>query len=498
MVARRSEKELGALPAEARSFEGASFDPRSDHWRFRSGVHLVSIDFREVTGCSANLASSLRCVILWYVENRSSDLARSIFDRLLHFLRSQREGVVLSQITAADLTSYRAGLEPSQRWYLTTLSGAFRRWHQFGYPGVADDAYELLRRLRLKGNRKGEAVRSACPIKGPLSDIEFTGLVAAIARNYREGLLSREHHLLALLCICFGLRPVQLAALKVTDLISDGSGCPTHLCVPRAKQPGQLIRSEFKSRPLLPALAAELMEHALDVQGRFSERCPAGPPLFPSAEAYDIWGPGFEWHPTPLEIGARIRSSLTGLEVHSERTGLPMRVSAIRLRRTFGTRVAIEGGGLMVVAEALDHSDLQSAEVYIEARPDILDRITEASASILAPLARAFAGEVSTEDLVQAGTRARGHISDPSLGSQRPLGQCRSTANCRLAAPTGCYTCPSFRAWVDGPHREVLQHLLQERERLASIASGRVAAVNDRTILAVAEVVQLCEAAEHG
>lgn len=46
------------------------------------------------------------------------------------------------------------------------------------------------------------------------------------------------------------------------------------------------------------------------------------------------------------------------------------------------------------------------------------------------------------------------------------------------------------RKGVDGPHDAVLAYLLAERERLMGEADARIAAVNDRTILAVAEVVR--------
>jgi hypothetical protein len=64
---------------------------------------------------------------------------------------------------------------------------------------------------------------------------------------------------------------------------------------------------------------------------------------------------------------------------------------------------------------------------------------------------------------------------------------------CGLAAPIACYTCRNFKAWVDGPHEEVLHHLLTERETLMAAGSARIAAVRDRTIFAVAGVVRLCE-----
>ena len=45
---------------------------------------------------------------------------------------------------------------------------------------------------------------------------------------------------------------------------------------------------------------------------------------------------------------------------------------------------------------------------------------------------------------------------------------------------------------ADGPHEEILDRLLADRQRIMEQGSARIASVNDRTILAVAEVVRLC------
>lgn len=73
----------------------------------------------------------------------------------------------------------------------------------------------------------------------------------------------------------------------------------------------------------------------------------------------------------------------------------------------------------------------------------------------------------------------------------KPMGSCGRDGPCSFMAPIACYTCKSFQAWVDGPHEAVLDYLLAERGRLIAATDMRIATVNDRTILAVAEVVQL-------
>jgi hypothetical protein len=191
-----------------------------------------------------------------------------------------------------------------------------------------------------------------------------------------------------------------------------------------------------------------------------------------------------------------LERTLRGLSVMSERTGLPLHVTATRFRRTMATRAAIEGHGELIIAELLDHTDTQNVGVYIEARPEIVERIDRAIAIHLAPMAQAFAG-VILDDESQA-TRAgdpSSWVFDPKIDpSMMPMGSCGQHGFCGFLAPIACYTCVNFQPWLDGPHEAVLDSLIGERDRLAAKNDLRVASVNDRTILAVAEVVRLCEA----
>lgn len=486
------------IRSTARSRQGVDFDPRLAVWNFRSGVDQLQIDFELLRGAQEPLSGSIRSLLLWYVENKSASLANNTFQRILHFLRWRQsvnaDGI--GEIGAADLLGYRSSLNDWEQWYLTLLAGAFRKLEALGYAGVSKEASDLLRKLKLRGNRKGEAVRTACPISGPLTDIEFTGVVTALTAAREAKQLSSEQFLMGWLCIGLGLRTIQIASLKVCDLVPARDGQPAVLRVPRAKQRSQLHRSEFKERPLVPAFAAAFLQHIHDIGQRLGPaECPDGAPMFPNiGEA--TWSPGFEWHATSNEIYRRARAGLESMEVRSERTGLPLRLNPTRFRRTLGTRAAAEGRGKMVIAEMLDHSDLQNVDVYTEARPDIVDRLSEMMASAMAPLARAFAGEIGDSE---AGVEAPGgRIADPRFGSRKPLGSCGSSGVCRLLAPAGCYTCPSFRAWRDGPHQAVLDLLLEERARLERTTDQRIAAVNDRTILAVSEVISLCRDDPHG
>ena len=79
--------------------------------------------------------------------------------------------------------------------------------------------------------------------------------------------------------------------------------------------------------------------------------------------------------------------------------------------------------------------------------------------------------------------------------SGAPMGSCGTHSFCGFSAPIACYTCKSFQPWLDGPHEAVLSHLLDRRQVLLDTTDKRVASINDRTILAVAEVIRQCNAA---
>lgn len=182
----------------------------------------------------------------------------------------------------------------------------------------------------------------------------------------------------------------------------------------------------------------------------------------------------------------------------SERTGKPIHITPTRFRRTIGTRAAIEGHGELVIAELLDHDDTQNVGVYVQATPEIVERIDQAIALQMAPLAQAFAGVlISTEVDAERGSDPTSRIVSPQCTKGfTPVGNCGKHGFCGFMAPIACYTCRNFQAWLDGPHEAVLNHLVAERERLMANTDARIASVNDRTILAVAQVVNQCREAK--
>lgn len=490
------------LPALARTRSGVEFDPRAHRWVYRDATTTINLDF-ATWPVTDSFVVSAKLALLWYAEHMSPSHLKNMHERLGHFLKAICAGRAhpLMEITNADLINFRAELASSTSWYLGSLSGFLKKWHSLGYSGVTTDAVALMKQLRTQGNRKGEAVLTHDPIHGPFTDVELESIQSSLDRAYVVGEADRDGYLLAYLFMLLGQRPVQYAALKVRDVgvVCAGDSSPAYtLRVPRAKQRNQLSRAEFKDRVLIPKVGELLVQYSKEVQAAFHGLLPdpVDAPLFPARRRLGGEPDGFEYHRTAQALAQELKKILGGLRAISERTGQPLHITATRFRRTVATRAAMEGHGELIIAELLDHTDTQNIGVYIEARPEIVERIDRAIAMHLAPMAQAFAG-VIIDDESQA-TRAgdpSSRVCDPRFDpSMKPMGSCGKHGFCGFLAPIACYTCVNFQPWLDGPHEAVLDYLIGERDLLATQTDLRIASVNDRTILAVAEVLRLCEA----
>lgn len=492
---------ISALPSLARTRSGVTFDPSADRWAYRDGVKTVSLDFTFALTFAVELRSSLKSVLLWYAENTSASHLQNMhshFVRFTYFLASSSSGQI-DAVTSLHILNYKASLSKDNQWYLGSLSGFLKKWHRLGYPGVTDDAVSTLKELRIKGNAKGVAVLTMDPLSGPYTSVELEAIQAALNSAYTDGAIDRGMYLLAWLFMALGQRPMQYAALKVCDIsaatTADGDVAYT-LRMPRAKQRNKHTRAELKSRPLTSQLGRPLLEYAERIRMQFTELLddPSQAPLFPQMFSEEL-ALGYEYHHTGRTLSVLLTGALGKLKVFSERTGDLLHVTPVRFRRTFGTRAAQEGHGELVIAEMLDHSDTQNVGIYVAAVPEIAARIDKAVAMELAPLAQAFTGRlIQDESEATRGDDPSSRIIDLRIDrSAQPMGSCGQYSFCGFSAPIACYTCRNFEPWLDGPHEAVLTHLLAKRDQLLKTTDERMASINDRAILAVAQVIQLCQ-----
>lgn len=501
-------------------------DRRRDREFESRGGYLVRIDDEQwelskdvtvnlapvVAIMDPNVSKGFRCALAHYARQYSAHHVSNVGDQLLRYLRSSEGG----GITAVGLTNYRSSLPARKEWWLGVLKGFLKSWFELGYPGIDHEVIEVLDGWRLKGNEKGNAVKSLDPKEGPLDDIELEGLNTITAQLFEQGKIDLAELGQTMLVTHLGVRPVQISHLKVKDVGinpegAEGAGYTVNM--PQAKQQGQdePFRVNMKEKGLEKRLWQILRMQAdsvskkarLNITGLTSATV-GELPLFPrQGKRSTIANCRSESELLPLLRNDQLHirtvnitqtfKKIVRLGNVRARDGELLKITSRRLRYTIGSRAAREGLGKWVIAYILDQSDTQNAGVYTDNHPNFTKVIDRAMSRIMAPLAQAFMGAL-------VGSKADARFGDDPCqqvtDGESDVGVCGSLGYCGAFAPIACYTCIHFQPLLDAPHGEMLRFLLHEKEKVAKYVNAGddvVIGATDRTILAVTQVMMLCE-----
>jgi integrase len=486
------------------SLNGNSLNIDDAYWRLSRDVLLGFEEIKQLV--STDVFKGYISTLAEFAVDSSANYVSNLHFFYVYFLRFAK-GVA---VDTKSVIAYRDYLGADLAYYLLPVRALFARWRALENFGIDHDIVDMLATWRIKGNIKGDAVKRLDLEHGPLSDIELQGVLEKTVLAYEAGVLSITKTSLLMLAAASGRRPIQLTSLKLKDLYKRPAWEGTNhyiVNLPRAKQGGK-FRSSFRELEITEELWSVLAVQKEFVMNSFQhylscdlpEDCIRELPLFfnPQSLARTIQLEEFEqlnsgdfYHMLSGEVTQVLKRAVKVANVYSERTGTRLNITATRLRYTLGTRAAREGYGVLVIAELLDHNDTQNAHVYTLNVPEHAARIDAAVGHQLAPYARAFAG-VLVDDKKQA---RRGNVpgSDIRDFSGKGTGTCGHGGTCGANVPVPCYTCPHFQPWLEGPHDLIYVHLIEERDEVSRVTGdAAIAAVLDRTILAVAEVIQAC------
>lgn len=499
-----NKKQITIAREQVFSKAGYLFCPDDDYWRLdkNTKAHVSSVRCL----LENSIAKSYIKVLTYYASNLSASHTGNINIYFLHMLRITEASVVTDTV----LINYRAKLTRDTEWYLGTIRGFLRKWYDLGYEGISDDVIDLLDDWTIKGNIKGDVIKRLDPVRGPLSDIELQAFNEGAIQAYERDTITLTDLALGLAISNTGRRPIQISHLRLKDVLngSNKKSEPFYLLnMPRAKQRATEFRGQFKQFAItqelwaiLNAQTVHVVQSVEKVLGfKLQEMDRVELPLFPDmSEISKINSPRQLrdslktdlLHIQSVKVSEVCKHIADEARIYSERTGELLNITPVRFRYTTGTRAAREGFGEMVIAELLDHSDTQNAGVYIKNIPEHVEKLDQAVGHYLAPYAQAFAGVlVDSEADAKRGNDLNSRIKVDGKG----LGSCGSYGFCGASIPIPCYTCMHFQPWLDGPHEIAYEELISERERLLELTGDKqIAAVNDRSILAIADVIQRC------
>lgn len=441
---------------------------------------------------SSDMVYRLKWLMVLQLREMSFAHANNLYSGFLRFYRSVliKMGSLCERIELSHILTFKATLNDATEWKLGVLRIVLADMRKLGFGISSDEALDYLESSTIRGNIKGTSIRTRDPEKGAFSDTELLTIQSALNGAYAAGKIDLDNFAIAWLFLAYGCRPIQIASMKQKDLLvsETSEGKAYALRIPRAKQQGQDHRSAFNTRycsKQIGALLERVIEH--NASRRADIHIEAGDaPLFMAQEPGRL--PELLFHRTSDEIGRTVNSVVGNVS--------RIKGNTKRFRITLGQRAVDDGKDKWTVAELLDHSDTQNVEVYFEASPAMVLRLDRHLAMELAPLAHAFAGVVvATEEEARRGGDRASRIYDRTLVDNiaDPLGTCGQMSFCGLAAPFACYTCRHFQPWIDGPHEAFMAALIADRNRMeAEGMSPKIFTIRDRTILAAAEVIQLC------
>ncbi|PRY94304.1 site-specific integrase [Donghicola tyrosinivorans] len=489
-------KEKFDLPDRSFTRDGVEFSPRENVWRISGLSRQQSFDYKKLLRLSATLDLKLRKFFIIALKNYSFTHACNLFSTFQRFLDCIADPNIpcISQIELHHIFSYKVTLDNKTEWKLGVLRILLVEMDNLGFGITSREAIDYLKSSKIRGNIKGTSIRTRDPNAGAFSDLELYAIQSDLNAAYADGKIDLYRFAISWLLLAYGIRPIQIAALKEKDLVvSEGSEGATYaIRIPRAKQRGVGHRDLFTSR-YCSKQVGQLLENVIksNADKRTAYELSAGEaPLFIADEIGVL--PDFPFHMAAKKVGVLINNTIGKVS--------KLKGNSRRFRITLAQRAVDDSKDKWTVAELLDHSDTQNVEVYYEASPSMVLRLDRHLAMELAPLAQAFAGVVvQTEAEAQRGEDRSSRIYDRSLidNINDRLGNCGQMSFCGLAAPFACYTCRHFQPWTDGPHEAFMEAMIADRKRLEDNGiSAKIYSIRDRAILAAAEIIQLCDAAK--
>ena len=506
-----SEKALGVLSAYNGTHVsklGYEFDLLSDKWEISGGV---IINFELLDDVDQEFEIGLRAALSRYAEEYSAFHTVNMYKATKTYLVN----INAKFISVEGIAKYKAGLDDCNEYKLGAIKGFWLAWYDWGLPGIDDDAATFLDELTLAGNEKGAAVKKGCPYTGPLTELEQAALLEWSTNALLDKTIELAVYAYFLTLSLTGRRSIQIRSLRSCDLSDSESdqGYNYELKIPRAKQRGYSFRELLKPLPITEELYLTLKclidENVLNIEKSFSIKLSntqkVNLPVFIEWDRIVRCGnfQQFEatqkkqadyFHITSYSADVLLRTFAHLSQAKSERTGDYINLHSRRFRYTKGSNLARLGIDGVTLAEALDHSDTQHIGVYTENVPRNAEIINEIMSARLAPLAQAFAGTLieSERDALRAGDPNSRVKNDRAHN----IGNCGKHGFC-ASGYRGCYTCKMFQPWLDAPHVEVLEDLLAERQyQLNEGVPPQVVQATDRLLLAIQQVIQMCEIAK--
>lgn len=476
---------------QAFASDGTPFQPQEDFWTFRTMSGGVNIDFALLRVVATDeFVAAAKITIKHLVETRNLLSVRAAYlqFRSLITVACQRRDDIVQEVDAEDVALWCARGNAA---YVGQLRPVIDAWHRLKLPGFAAETKDFFANIRVLGTTDKEAVRTWDPDAGAYRPAEDSALKAALDDGFNAGTVSLSDYALARTFRGLGMRPAQLAAMKVSDVRRTGDR--VEIRIPLAKQRGMPERGGFLPwKPITQGLADILFLHiAKNILPRvLPDDDPDLAQLFSSKKIIAA-SEGIGAHQNKNSLCHAYDRVFNRLGVISPVTGRLMVVNPKRERHTVLTGLAMLGCNALEIAANAGHANPRSCQAYVDASIDHFQRMERLIGEAFIPIADRFMGRVIREQQDQT---AQDNPDAVLLGKNLTgVGSCETGGCGAIAAgvaPVACYTCRKFRAWADAPHENILAALLNQQRELTEAGHPEVAETKTATIVAITDLLE--------
>ena len=362
------------------------------------------------------------------------------------------------------------------------LRSFFKFWAERKYPCLSSDLKTYIRTSRPPKPRSTTAIQADTPSERPFTIPRVRDLLTRVEDLFITGQFDPQENLLWHLIVTEALRPSQLRLLQAQDVreICSHGWSGIELRVPMVKQHATPSRAILIPVSVTESLATALRSHLGYMRSIVGVELDPTQPLFSVSKV----GPSLKESPMNIaNLIHRSRGSIANGTADLEDTDLFCR----RFKHTKLTHLAILGAPVEVLARAAFHSSTGSLRYYVNFTEERFEDYEKLMKEQHDHIDYVFRGEVVVRGK-QSVKSSENLILDESM--QESVGSCSGTP-CGVLAPIGCYACPRFQAFLDGPHDVVLESLLVARRRAEDMGLPvETVAREDHIISAVEQVLR--------
>jgi len=258
------------------------------------------------------------------------------------------------------------------------------------------------------------------------------------------------------------MRPTQMELLQVADVTierdANGEVCGALVNAPIVKQAGTPARDYMMECRLSESVSKAMADQLDFLASVYGSPPPPDWAIFCVRRRQD--GVGYRMEKGAINIANQI--SRTRILIASASAALEAdELFTRRFKHTKLTHLAMLGAPLDVLARAGFQSTTISLRRYVNLTEEAFEVYERQMSGAHEGIFQSFRGKIVPREMT-TNPEPENRIVDPLMNDD--VGAC-SGHLCNVLTPIGCYVCPRFEAFEDGPHHLVEHVLVQRRDR---------------------------------